>query len=516
MSRLRIAFLLLALAAVFELAARPYLVLFGSAGCESCAEIKSLWREREYQEGCPVLVYVSIDEDENYNYLKRVEQELAIRKSGSAFPLILVGGRMVSGLEGFYGIAPELELLLEEMPEHPVLEPLRRCAEEAQDVYAEWSAAGADAAPEEVPSQEVSGRILYLSTPGCSKCARQQRELELLTERHPGITVDHYQVSDEDGMIMRGRMIRQFSLTGDVESLVPAVAWKDGCITGRLAEAEEIAAALARQDSETEDFWMAPIGDAERSAMRGRWQQLLDGTTWLTMLGAGALDGINPCAFATVIFLVSYLLYLKRGKRYVLAVGLCFCASVFSAYFIFGLGLSFLVEYFASHSVVKQSIYGVMALLTLVLAALHLRDAVRFRRSGKTADMDMGLNSGTHRKIHDKIHKWGEVGGWLTFPAAVLLGLVVSSLELVCTGQIYLPVIVALNSAGFNLKALCWLLLYNLAFIAPLVAVTILAYCGIGANSIAKWARKNIFATKVAMSVLFLVIAAIMLALMVR
>jgi cytochrome c biogenesis protein CcdA len=96
-------------------------------------------------------------------------------------------------------------------------------------------------------------------------------------------------------------------------------------------------------------------------------------------------------------------------------------------------------------------------------------------------------------------------------PAALLLGLVVSSLELVCTGQIYLPVIVALNASGFNLKAFLWLLLYNLAFIAPLVAVTLLAYCGVGVNAIAKWARNNVFATKIAMSLLFVLIAALML-----
>ncbi len=88
----------------------------------------------------------------------------------------------------------------------------------------------------------------------------------------------------------------------------------------------------------------------------------------------------------------------------------------------------------------------------------------------------------------------------------------VSSLEFVCTGQVYLPIIIAINRQGFGARAFSLLLLYNVAFIVPLLAVTILAYYGVGANALAKWARNHVFATKLAMTVLFLAMAILMAA----
>ena len=46
----------------------------------------------------------------------------------------------------------------------------------------------------------------------------------------------------------------------------------------------------------------------------------------------GLLDGLNPCAFATIIFFVSYLTLSGRQGKEVLAVGAAFTLGVFVAY----------------------------------------------------------------------------------------------------------------------------------------------------------------------------------------
>jgi two-component system NtrC family sensor kinase len=48
---------------------------------------------------------------------------------------------------------------------------------------------------------------------------------------------------------------------------------------------------------------------------------------------------VNPCAFATLLFLLSYLTYTGRTRGEVLAVGLCFTLAVFLTYLATGLGL---------------------------------------------------------------------------------------------------------------------------------------------------------------------------------
>ena len=60
----------------------------------------------------------------------------------------------------------------------------------------------------------------------------------------------------------------------------------------------------------------------------------------LPLMAAGLIDGINPCAFATLVFFIGYLTTMKRTGKEVLWVGGAFTLGVFIVYFLTGLGLS--------------------------------------------------------------------------------------------------------------------------------------------------------------------------------
>ena len=129
---------LLALLALVSMAAeaRPWLLLFGSEGCEQCEEIRELWNERE---GEAVLVYVSIDKEANYRFLSQIEQALKIERPGNAFPVVFVGGRLATGLDGFYRLAPELEELLAMKQEHPIFREIQAAADAATEKTVSWN-----------------------------------------------------------------------------------------------------------------------------------------------------------------------------------------------------------------------------------------------------------------------------------------------------------------------------------------------------------------------------------------
>jgi len=60
----------------------------------------------------------------------------------------------------------------------------------------------------------------------------------------------------------------------------------------------------------------------------------------LPVAAAALSDGVNPCAFAGIVFLVSYLSFvLKKTSREVLTFGIGYSAGVCIFYFIFGLGI---------------------------------------------------------------------------------------------------------------------------------------------------------------------------------
>ena len=484
-------------------------MLFGSEGCEECAEIKSIWSQQKGEE-LPVLVYVSIDKDENYAFLKQVERTLCIRRPGSAFPIILVGEKMVQGVDGFTMVYPQLDELLENLPKQQIFPPIQALADNFQGNFAKWDFSDDTSGQSQVQTQSQANlRLLYLYSPGCRKCARQEVELKLLKKLRPDLQLNSFQVNTDEGMMQMQRVIQRFNIKEQGKNLAPLLAWNNAYISGRLADANEL------KDIKTTGekcFWEAPFSKEEQEALRKSQNRFLNNMTWTNAVLAGLGDGINPCAFATVIFLISYLLMLKRSRRFILATGFCFCLGVFASYFLFGLGLSFIVDYLNNFRYVKMVLYLAFAVTGLVFAILHFRDAWRYKHSGNLEDMDMRLDSNTHRKIHQRIRNWSRLSTWIIWPAAIGLGVVISSLEFVCTGQIYLPTIMAIASNGFSSKVIAGLLVYNIAFILPLIVVTLLAYAGTDAKTIGNYAQKHLVATKTIMAIMFLLLAVLMAA----
>ena len=191
------------------------------------------------------------------------------------------------------------------------------------------------------------------------------------------------------------------------------------------------------------------------------------------VLISGLLDGINPCAFAVLLFFVGLLLTTgtsespDRSKR-VLRAGSAYIASVFVAYLIVGLGL---------YEAVKLLDIGpwstvVGASLMIVLGLINLADYVG--------------SSGFRLRIPltgvMAIYDWARK---MTIPATIVAGFLVAVFEFPCTGGVYFGIISLLASRTALAEGLAYLVAYNLSFILPLVAVFLLAVMGrIGSNSL--------------------------------
>ncbi len=485
---------------------RPFFLLFGSESCDDCRAFRQTWEAQATPQD-PLLVYLCIDREANYLFLRTLETALSPEPPASSFPLLLAGTHFVEGVERFQEECQE-EWFTEPTP--PALAPLLPAVEAAGDLpLLAWDAPDSPQplpASGGEPSFAMPPRLLYLASPGCAKCARQEQELKRLKERLPSLQITQVLFSEADGLVYMERTKTHFQIPQDTRNLTPLVAWGSGYLHGHPATAEELWDIL-RQETQP-PWWLQEIQEAERQDALQKADSLLTGLTWTMILNAGLVDGINPCAFATIIFLVSYLLYLKRDRRFVLAVGACFCLGVFLSYLLYGISLGFLVHLLNKLPLAKVLLYGIFGGLGLLFFFLHLRDTLRFRKHGRVSDMEMGLGVETHRKIHGKIHRWAKLPSHLAIPAAILLGCLISAMELACTGQVYLPTIVAIMDNGFQPRAFWMLMAYNGAFILPLLGVTLAAYWGTGAETLASWAKRHLLATKVVMTLLFLAMAA--------
>jgi len=88
--------------------------------------------------------------------------------------------------------------------------------------------------------------------------------------------------------------------------------------------------------------------------------------------------------------------------------------------------------------------------------------------------------------------------------SAFATGLVISLLELACTGQVYLPTIIFVSSMSeLRLRAIFYLIIYNLLFILPLMVVFILAYFGTSSKELTLFLKKHAASVKIGLGILF-------------
>jgi len=226
---------------------------------------------------------------------------------------------------------------------------------------------------------------------------------------------------------------------------------------------------------------------------------------WGLVLVAGLADGFNPCAIGTLIFFVSLLVAGRAGRRRMAAAGMAFCLGVFATYVILGFGLLHACRAAESLPEVRFWFRVVLSGMLAVLAALSIRDAVAYTRSGGNADSVMLKLPRRLQAASRRLARRGVAARWL-LPGCAAMGVAVTLIGTLCTGQAYLPALAFMARQG-SLRATAMLLAYNAMFVLPLVAILAAALLGWRSVDMAAWSRREVVAAKVALGLLFVVMA---------
>lgn len=192
-----------------------------------------------------------------------------------------------------------------------------------------------------------------------------------------------------------------------------------------------------------------------------------------TVIVTALIDSINPCAIGVLILLISTLLMLKDNKKKLLIVGGIYVLAVFVTYFLAGLGLLSVIH----HLQIGEMVGIMVGFLVIFLGFIEIKD---FFWYGKGFSLTIPASQIERVKRYAKN---------VSIPGAIILGILVSAVELPCTGGPYLAIMTILADQ-FDLKAVWYLFIYNLIFVLPLVVIVVLAYFGTTALDITNWKDK--------------------------
>ena len=223
------------------------------------------------------------------------------------------------------------------------------------------------------------------------------------------------------------------------------------------------------------------------------------------ILLAGLVDGFNPCAFSIIIVLAGILAVGGRLRKARLWGWIAFCAASYATYMAMGLGLVSAIRVVSGYGLAVDVVFAALAVSLFVLSLLSFRDAWRYNRMRVPAAITLQLPD----KVKEAIRNVAK-SSWRG-PAVVGTGLVcgvlVTLLDSLCTGQVYVPVLALLAKEQHSVRALVLLALYNLAFIAPLVTVFALAAKGADSERMSRWSKRNVVPSKIMLGVVFAVLA---------
>ena len=366
-------------------------------------------------------------------------------------------------------------------------------------------AESADSAGSSGPAESAAAVIrgIYFTETGCSHCDAflYAGKARLEQSRSIALELETHDILSEDGYALCERMLADAGLAF---THYPVLFIGTSVYRGSTAIERDFAADL-------DTYLASGVWPARPKAAEGPTpgpattaRLGIEGGAFfaaaLPVLLAGLLDGVNPCAFSTLLFFLSFVSLRKKRKEAVLSTGLAFIAGVFIAYFFLGFGLLASLRTFLSAGRASFWLNVAVSAAAAILAVLSLRDAIR-ARAGRVEDSTLKLPKGLREMSHAVIRRFA--GSKAGIALAVLAGGTVSLIELACTGQIYLPTLAYLNRTAFSSRSAILLLTYNLAFVLPLILVFALFYLGLTHDRIQSWYRRRIAAVRFVTAVFF-------------
>jgi cytochrome c biogenesis protein CcdA len=444
-----------------------------------------------YQDGLQVYS-LDMSQSENADVLTQLNTALGIANPPPGTPQVLIDRQMLVGIEE---IERELPGLIEGYLAQggialPSLEDLE---------------SGATPVPMSVPTPTSVPEpiyIAYFTDAGCQGCARTDNDLHVIEERYPQVVVQLFQMEEEENSLLNECLCAKYGVPEEKRLSTPMLFVGDDVLIDTEADLNNLLAVVDKYATTgAEPTWNdCDLEQAEetRIARFKKWGVFV-------ILGAGLVDGLNPCAFATLVFFISYLAFTGRRGRDILFVGVAFAAGVFMTYFLIGLGVFEAVQSLKFFPLLGRWVYLITALLCTVLAIFTFRDLVRARQ-GRTSEMTLKLPDGLRKRINQVIRENARVEAFVA--VALITGCIVSLLELACTGQVYLPTIAYVTTVPeLASRAVFYLLLYCLMFIVPLVVVFMLSYFGTTSEQLGLFLVRHIVTIKILTALVFVGLA---------
>ncbi len=481
---------------------------FYAEDCQSCQVILQSYLP-SLKTMVPGLEVKSFDIGNTAHYEALMGLEKRVGRPGNELPIIFIGDQMLSGeTEIMEKLNP---LLLEAQAKGGISPP-----------PIERSDAGKKPITRGDSQIASSVDLIYFYQKGCPKCDRANVLLKYIAQKYRQLNIKEVDLHTTDGKRLNETLSNRLNLPAEKRLIAPSIfIGKDCLLPGEITESKvealiqkyaekgtTAAAGESKPALTTPPPSFSPTPEEAKKADESIIQRFKS-LGVITIVSAGLLDGINPCAFATLIFFISYLSFVGRKRTEIFYVGMGYSGAVFVTYLLIGFGILSFVQRLSFLPLFSRIIYILTIAFAFVLGILSLYDYIQLKR-GRPSEMKLQLPDFLKKRIHKTIREESKSPRYLL--AAATAGFIVSLVEFACTGQVYLPTILFVtNIPSLRASAVSYLLLYNFMFVVPLLIIFGIVYWGVTSEQLAFFLQKRASSIKLYTSLLFFVLAGILI-----
>jgi thiol-disulfide isomerase/thioredoxin len=440
-----------------------------------------------------------------YQVLTRLEEKFG--HVGGELPIVFIGDQMLSG---------EMEIM-------DKLNPL------LLEVQAKG---GVSPPPIEIPSMAKPSQkgftvdLDYFYQKGCPKCDRANVLLKYMAKKYPQLNIKEIDLNTPDGKRLNETLSNRLNLPMEKRLIPPSIFIGNDYLSPDDITESRVETSIQKYESATPSparGTSSPAGGpsptpgeikkAEESII-ARFKSF----GVLAILLAGLIEGMNPCALATLVFFISYLTMVGRKRKEIFWVGLGFSGIGFVTHLFLGLGILSFIRHLSFLPLFSQIVYFITFVFALLLGIFSLYDYIQLKK-GRPAKMKLQVPDFLKKKIHQIIrirsddleaNKGSTSIRFLL--AAVVIGFIVTLLQSTCTSQVYLPTILFVtNIPSLRGSAVLYVILYNLVYILPLLAIFGIVYWGVTSEQLSFFLQKRASTIKLLTSAFFFALAGILI-----
>jgi cytochrome c biogenesis protein CcdA/thiol-disulfide isomerase/thioredoxin len=440
-----------------------------------------------------------------YEALTKLEKKFG--RTGDELPIVFVGDQMLSG---------EME----------VMEKLNLLLLEVQ------AKGGGSPPPIEIPAmakpspKSFTVDLAYFYQKGCPKCDRANALLKYMAKRYPQLHIKEIDLNTPDGKRLNETLSTRLNLPMEKRLIAPSIFIGNNYLSSSEITESKLetsiqkygqAAPSAIRPTGSPAGGLSPTTEETKKAEESIIERFKSFGI-LAILIAGLVEGLNPCALATLVFFISYLTMVGRKRKEIFWVGMGFTGAGFVTHLLLGLGILGFIQHLSFLPLFSQIVYLITFVFSLFLGIFSLYDYVQLKR-GRPSRMTLQVPDSLKKRIHRIIrtregeleaNKEGKSTRFLL--SAMAIGFIITLLQSTCTSQVYLPTILFVtNIPSLRDSAISYLVFYNIVYILPLVAIFGIVYWGTTSEQLSFLLQRRTSTIKLLTALFFFALAGILL-----